>query len=620
MYGILSHKHHESSVPVLNDPVLSIDSATLWLTMSAIWVEVRQKDDKDPKKNNSYFWNRKTGQTCWEEPEGIRVLWAMERHPTTGKSYFWNKETQRSVWNLPTDGDPPGGRGGQPAMQRDFNSLSRGERWADQAPDPDDDHEAKPRSPSGPSRGVAPATAAARTRAEEPSPAPKHPILAQITRNCKFVAESECGHHFLRAAVAVEGVRDCTPEEAKKLIPTNLGCIELLLLECRRPTEVMKIFPWDFVVVGPPAPTTFGPGFFVAVIGECPREAREAVIMMTSCWWSLVKETNRPVTLIYARPLATATEEECEEEEQSLLLQQKELQLVAPTTLLLAGWRGRWGQKRERYLANRWGASSEAQAAAWYPTGDDWTENPSPGCGWGESAPSNGRAWQEQGWGDDEGWNDGEWIDYDPDEVEIVKEIEAYLARGPREVQDLAANFAPRFNAIVRMNPQSPYHPDKKNDGSFKKWLQSWGFLTSPLYDRNKSKVSVPASGIPYPSGVVGGAGYGGQTEGGRSRRRRAHTDAFEPPFGVGSREAAQLEKEVLDYLTRHQQADMGALRQVNNLGARFNQCFFQKFKVNDGSWKRWLASLPGTEVVVDPRTAAHHGNQPTIVRLMPWS
>jgi len=193
-----------------------------------------------------------------------------------------------------------------------------------------------------------------------------------------------------------------------------------------------------------------------------------------------------------------------------------------------------------------------------------------------------------------------------------MESVAAFLADGPKEVQELASLFAGRFNAVVRADPRSGYSMDKKNDGSFKRWLLGAGFEASALFDRNKCMISVPHS-----KRTTRG------TRGGRKNRgadRGTNSDAedgfFEPPYGLNSPDAFDLEEEVLSHLREHGDCDMGALRQVNDLGRRFNEVFFHKSKVNDGSWKKWLASIHGVKVVVDPKVGAYHGNKPTVVRL----
>jgi len=193
-----------------------------------------------------------------------------------------------------------------------------------------------------------------------------------------------------------------------------------------------------------------------------------------------------------------------------------------------------------------------------------------------------------------------------------MESVAAFLADGPKEVQELASLFAGRFNAVVRADPRSGYSMDKKNDGSFKRWLLGAGFEASALFDRNKCMISVPHS-----KRTTRG------TRGGRKNRgadRGTNSDAedgfFEPPYGLNSPDAFDLEEEVLSHLREHGDCDMGALRQVNDLGRRFNEVFFHKSKVNDGSWKKWLTSIHGVEVVVDPKVGAYHGNKPTVVRL----
>lgn len=49
----------------------------------------------------------------------------------------------------------------------------------------------------------------------------------------------------------------------------------------------------------------------------------------------------------------------------------------------------------------------------------------------------------------------------------------------------------------------------------------------------------------------------------------------------MDSREALELEEEVLAHLREHGDCDMGALRQVNDLGRRFNEVFFHKSKAS---------------------------------------
>jgi len=215
----------------------------------------------------------------------------------------------------------------------------------------------------------------------------------------------------------------------------------------------------------------------------------------------------------------------------------------------------------------------------------------------------------------DEDWNDEHWDGETEDQ--LVDSVTAYLASGPKEVQDLAAHFAGRFNDVVRNDPKSPYNADKKNDGSFKKWLLTLGFEASALYDRNKCLVSLPAAAVKK------ARSRGGRKSGSRAGEESADAEGyhpeggvFKPLHGLGSKEAKELQNEVISYIRRHGDTDMGALRGVNDLGRRFNEVFFHKSKVNDGSWKRWLASIPGCEVVVDPKVAAFHGNKPTVVRL----
>jgi len=184
----------------------------------------------------------------------------------------------------------------------------------------------------------------------------------------------------------------------------------------------------------------------------------------------------------------------------------------------------------------------------------------------------------------------------------------------------LAVHFATRFNTTVRNDPNSPYDSDKKNDGSFKKWLLARGLVVTSN-DRNKLMVALP----PSSGRRGGGAGQrtpgdkgGGRGRGAEVAATSAETSAVDwnPPHGKGTAEAAKIQAEVLAHLEAKGAMDMGALRSVNQLGQRFNALFFQRVRVNDGSWKKWLSSLPGVEVFVDPAKALYHGNNPTMVRL----
>lgn len=79
-----------------------------------------------------------------------------------------------------------------------------------------------------------------------------------------------------------------------------------------------------------------------------------------------------------------------------------------------------------------------------------------------------------------------------PGEADLVKKICDNLAYKPLEVNNLSSKFASVFNEVVRSHSETPFLADKKNDGSFKKWLLACGFEVGPLFERNRSLVYLP--------------------------------------------------------------------------------------------------------------------------------
>lgn len=77
-------------------------------------------------------------------------------------------------------------------------------------------------------------------------------------------------------------------------------------------------------------------------------------------------------------------------------------------------------------------------------------------------------------------------------EAELVESIVQVLRRSPIEVNQLSSTFAARFNQVVRCSSISPFGAERRNDGSFKKWLLNCGFEVGPLFDRNRSLVTLP--------------------------------------------------------------------------------------------------------------------------------
>lgn len=84
-----------------------------------------------------------------------------------------------------------------------------------------------------------------------------------------------------------------------------------------------------------------------------------------------------------------------------------------------------------------------------------------------------------------------------PGEADLVRKICDNLASKPLEVNNLSSKFANMFNEVVRSHSKTPFLADKKNDGSFKKWLLACGFEVGPLFERNKSLVYLPVPAKP---------------------------------------------------------------------------------------------------------------------------
>mmetsp|Transcript_48414 Transcript_48414/g.86988 ORF Transcript_48414/g.86988 Transcript_48414/m.86988 type:complete len:312 (-) Transcript_48414:129-1064(-) len=81
-----------------------------------------------------------------------------------------------------------------------------------------------------------------------------------------------------------------------------------------------------------------------------------------------------------------------------------------------------------------------------------------------------------------------------PGEAALVCNICEILDRNPLEVNTISSQFAVVFNEVVRASELTPFGPDKRNDGSFKKWLLKCGFEVGPLFERNRAFVYVPGS------------------------------------------------------------------------------------------------------------------------------
>ena len=65
------------------------------LPESVEWVQLRDEATSRP-----YFWNRRTRETKWKSPQGIRVVWVGET--TEGRGvWYWHKGTRASTYELP---------------------------------------------------------------------------------------------------------------------------------------------------------------------------------------------------------------------------------------------------------------------------------------------------------------------------------------------------------------------------------------------------------------------------------------------------------------------------------------------------------------------------------------
>mmetsp|Transcript_24119 Transcript_24119/g.63654 ORF Transcript_24119/g.63654 Transcript_24119/m.63654 type:complete len:250 (+) Transcript_24119:91-840(+) len=100
-------------------------------------------------------------------------------------------------------------------------------------------------------------------------------------------------------------------------------------------------------------------------------------------------------------------------------------------------------------------------------------------------------------------------------EAALVAEIIGTLARGPIEVNSLSSKYAVQFNEVVRGAEDTPFNPQKRNDGSFKKWILACGFEVGPVFERNRSFVSLPVA--------TGGREACPAVAGRRTRGQRGH-------------------------------------------------------------------------------------------------
>ena len=65
------------------------------LPESVEWVQLRDEATSKP-----YFWNRRTRETKWKPPPGIRVVWVGEKG-SGAEVWYWHKGTRASTYDLP---------------------------------------------------------------------------------------------------------------------------------------------------------------------------------------------------------------------------------------------------------------------------------------------------------------------------------------------------------------------------------------------------------------------------------------------------------------------------------------------------------------------------------------
>jgi len=209
-----------------------------------------------------------------------------------------------------------------------------------------------------------------------------------------------------------------------------------LLFECSESVKSTQLFPSNFSVAVLQDDPLIDAGYLVVELGSSLSEAGDALLRLSSSWWELSQATSVLVTLVFVTSLPVSSENS----EKDFALQHRRLAFQAPAPLIF-------------------GASWEGAGDA-----DDY----------------------------DYDYEDDEYDEYG--EEKLFEDVCGFLKNGPREVQELASNFAMRFNGAVRANPNNSYSADKKNDGSFKKWLVARGIQMGDVYDRNKCNATLPAN------------------------------------------------------------------------------------------------------------------------------
>ncbi|CAJ1459378.1 unnamed protein product, partial [Effrenium voratum] len=465
-----------------------------------LWVEVRTGERR-------YYWNASKEDVLWDPPPGVRVVWAAEKHPETGKTYYWNKETSESVWTLPIWKPERGAQPVQPQPVQPVQPVPVPAPVAQPAP--------------GTVGGFRPRQSWADVRdapyeLEEFAPSAGQRILGSLTgrgfggfsggmdTHARWKEDYDdgrwwvgCRRRFLHEVAAVRGVREASA--AWEMLPDELDPQRLALLDLDSTASTASVFPAEFCIAGadPEGPRRSGtvcPGYLVAAFGDSPYEVADAMWTLSQAWWALVKATSRLVTLVFVTGLGGNSLEADAHEEASFLELYRRCLMQAPAPLIFAAQR-KGGGRRPRLLggwqilkAHRDQAEEWLHPGSWKWGGAErWGSAPS-----GPSGPSHpGRGGKGAGRWEDEAWDAWEAWEDDSEDA-LLESVTAFLGSGPKEVQELASLFAGRFNAVVRADPRNGFSQDKKNDGSFKKWLLTCGFEASALFDRNKCMISVP--------------------------------------------------------------------------------------------------------------------------------
>eukprot|EP00913_Durusdinium_trenchii_P032879 g30779.t1 len=282
---------------------------------------------------------------------------------------------------------------------------------------------------------------------------------------------AQCRQRFLHEVGRVRTAHAAS-SQVWEMLPEEVDARKLAVVEFEGSASAASVFPPDFCIAGidPDGPGSTGivsPGFLVAAFADSPYDVADAVWNLSQTWWALVKATTRLVTLVFVTGLGGHGEADADEETSFLELQ--------PTS----------GGKRPRLLGG-WQWLNPGSRSSWWSSSQTWGSKVAP--------PRGGRrARAIETYDYDEDWEDTAWENWDGDSEErLLESVTSFLGDGPKEVQELASMFAGRFNAVVRSNPRSGYSMDKKNDGSFKRWLLGAGFEASALFDRNKCMISLP--------------------------------------------------------------------------------------------------------------------------------